>query len=90
MGVEPLGKPERRPVAPKIEMRGLPGRVDSGVGPPCAMGDRLIAGHGENRRFQRLLDRDAVLPPPPADERRAVIFENELEARHAAHCRRGR
>ena len=82
MGVQPLGEPERRPVAREIDMRDLPGRMDAGVGPPGAVRERPLAGHGEDRPFQRLLHRDAVRLPLPADERRAVIFEREFEARH--------
>ena len=65
-------------------MRDLPGRVDARVGPPGAMREGSLAGHGEDRFFQRLLHRDAVLLPLPADERSAVIFERELEAGHRA------
>ncbi len=47
------------------------------------MRGRARAGHGEDRALENLLDRKAVLLPLPADERRAVIFEGELKARHS-------
>ena len=93
MGVEPLHEPERRPVALEIDVRHLSGGVNASVGPPGTMRDGRLARHAENRLFQRLLDRDAVLLSLPADERRAVIFECELEARHSglrAMRRRGK
>ena len=80
-------------VALEIDVRHLSGGVNASVGPPGAMRDGRLARHAENRLFQRLLDRDAVLLSLPADERRAVIFECELEARHSglrAMRRRGK
>ena len=46
------------------------------------------------RMFEPLLNLDAVLLPLPADERSAVVFEREFEARHRSggvrkHQRRG-
>ena len=90
MRVEPLAEPEGLPVALKVDMRDLAQRMHAGVGAPRAMGGRALAGHGEEGALQRLLDRKAVLLPLPADERRAVIFEGELEARHAELWRRSR
>ena len=87
--VEPLAQAERRPVALKVDMRDLAQRVDAGVRPPRAVGGRVFARHGEEGALERLLDREAVLLPLPADERRAVIFEDQLKARHSASLRAG-
>ena len=80
--IEPLLKPEGRPVALEVDMSDLSQSMHARVGAPGAMRGRVLAGHGEDRSFQRLLDRKAVRLPLPADERAAVIFEDELEARH--------
>ena len=87
--VEALAKPERVPIALEVDMRDLAQSVHARVGAPGAMGGRALRGHGEERALQRLLDRKAVLLPLPADERRAVIFEDELEARHWSCLRAG-
>ena len=81
--VEPLAEPERVPVALKVDMRDLAPRMHAGVGAPGAMGGRARAGHREHGALQHLLNRKAVLLPLPADERRAVIFEDKLKARHS-------
>ena len=81
--VEPLAEPERRPVALKVDMRDLAQRMHAGVRAPGAMGGHARAGHREDGAFQSFLNREAVLLPLPADERRAVIFEDELKARHS-------
>ena len=86
--IEPLAEPERRPVALEIDMRDLAQSVDASVSAPRAMRDRTLSRHGEDRALQRLLDRKAVPLSLPADERRAVIFKRELEARHAELWRR--
>ena len=87
--VEPLAEPERIPVALKVDMRDLAQRMHAGVGAPRAMRGRALSRHGEERALERLLDRKAVLLPLPADERRAVIFERELVARHSGCLRAG-
>ena len=86
--IEAFAEPERRPVALKLDMRDLAQGVDASVRAPRAMRGRLLSRHGEDRALQRLLDRKAVPLPLPADERRAVIFKRELEARHAELWRR--
>ena len=88
--VEPFGEPERLPLAFKVDMGDLAQRMHAGVGASRAMGDRALGRHGEKRALQRFLNGKAVLLPLPADERRAVIFEDELEARHGAQYARGR
>ena len=88
--IEPLAEPERLPVALEIDMRDLAQRMHASVGAPRAMRDRTLAVMASDRALQRLLDRKAVPLPLPADERRAVIFERELKARHAALWRRSR
>ncbi len=83
-GVQALAEPKGRPVARKIDMRDLARRMDPRVGAPRSVRGRAIAGHGEDRALERLLHRDTVVLALPADEGRAVVFEDELETRHAA------
>jgi len=73
----------------EVDVGDLAQRMHAGVGASRAMDGRALAGHGEKRAFKRLLDRKAVLLPLPADERRAVIFEDELKARHSGCLRAG-
>ena len=87
--VETLAEAERLPCAFKVDMRDLAQRMHAGVGAPRAVGDRALGGHREQRVLERLLDRKAVLLPLPADEWRAVIFEDEPEARHPGCLRAG-
>ncbi len=87
--VQPLAETEWIPCALKVDMRDLAQRMHAGVGAPGAMGGRALARHGEKRVLQRLLDRKAILLALPADERRAVIFEGELETRHRRSIRAG-
>ena len=85
--VEPLAEPERLPVALEVDMRDLAQRMDARVGAPRAVGDRALSRHGEQGVLQRLLNRKPVLLPLPADERRAVVFDGELIARHSGCLR---
>ena len=82
MGVEPFGEAPGRPVADEIEMGDLSQRVHARVGASGSMRDDALAGNGEDRVLQDLLDRNAVFLALPAGERRSVIFEGELEAGH--------
>jgi hypothetical protein len=50
------------------------------VGAPGAAGNRLVAGESLDRLGETPLYRGAVLLNLPADEGRAVIFEDELVA----------
>ena len=68
--VEPLAKAKRGPVALKVDMRDLPARMHAGVRAPRAMSGHARAGHREQGALQNLLNREAVLLPLPADERR--------------------
>jgi hypothetical protein len=71
-------------------MHDLAQRMHAGIG--AAGGDALhgLAAEFVDRLLQRLLHRRAVLLPLPADEGAAVIFEDELVARHAASSGSGR
>ncbi len=88
--VDPFAQAERLPVALEIDMRDLAQSMDARVRPSRAVGGRALSRHGEQGALERLLDRKPVRLPLPADERRAVIFENKLEARHSAFDRRNR
>ena len=81
--VEPLAKTKRRPVTLKVDMRNLPPRMHAGVRAPGAVSGHACAVHREQSALQNLLHRKAVLLPLPADERRAVIFEDKLKTRHS-------
>ena len=73
--VEPFAEPKWGPVALKVDMRDLTQRMHACVRAPRAMGRHARAGHRDERAFQSFLNREAVLLPLPADERRPVIFE---------------
>ena len=81
--IEPLAQAERVPVALKVDMRDLAQRMHASVRAPRAMSGYARAGHRSEGALQNFLDREAVLLPLPADERRPVIFEREFIARHA-------
>jgi hypothetical protein len=76
------------PIPGEIEMRHLVGRVDAGIGAPGAMHPHRLAGEALDRLLDRLLHRAAVQLPLPARKGRAVIFDDELVARHAQGSRR--
>src|SRR6185312_7218977 len=53
-----------------------------GIGPPRAMHPELLAAEALGRDLQNLLHRKPVGLALPADKAGAVIFKNELVARH--------
>ncbi len=57
--------------------------MHAGIGAAGSVHAGALAAKGEERVFQRFLDRDAVRLPLPANERAAVVFESEFVARHA-------
>ena len=63
-------------------MGDLTERMHAGVGPPRPARDCVLAGEGLDRLGEAPLHRGAVLLHLPADEGRAVIFEDELVAGH--------
>ncbi len=72
--VKPLAQPERGPVALDVDMRDLTQRMDARVRAPRAMSGHARTGHRIERALQNFLNRQAVVLPLPADERRPVIF----------------
>jgi hypothetical protein len=78
MGVDRLAQPATLPGPREIDMRDLAGRVDARIRAAGAMRDDRRAG----QRQHRPLDGRAVGLSLPADERRAVIFDRQLVARH--------
>src|ERR1700722_14765457 len=81
--VEPFAEPERSPVALKIDMRDLAPRMHASVCAPRAVGGHALSRHREEGALQSFLNREPVFLPLPADERRPVIFEDELKTRHS-------
>ena len=63
-------------------MRDLAQRMHAGIGAPRPARHRVLAGEGLDGLREAALHRGAVLLHLPADEGRAVIFENELVAGH--------
>ena len=63
-------------------MRNLAERMHAGIGAAGATWDGLLAGERFDGVGEAPLHRGAVLLHLPADEGRAVIFEDELVAGH--------
>ena len=82
LGVEGIVHFLRRPVLAEIDMRDLAKRMHAGIGSPGPARDRLFTGEGLDGLGETPLHRRTVLLHLPADEGRAVIFENELVAGH--------
>ena len=72
----------------KVEMRNLAERVDAGVGAAGALHGGFLAAERLDRLGQRALHRRRVVLPLPAGERRAVVFDGDLVARHGVRDRR--
>ncbi len=83
MVVHRLGQPEGLPVAAEVGMRHLAQRVHAGIGAARA-GHRRRLAEPRQRRLERRLHRRPGRLPLPADERPAMVFERQLEARHGA------
>src|SRR5438270_1854710 len=82
MGVETVAKPPRHEMLVHIAMRDLCQCVHACVSPAGAVNTDLLAADRLDRLFQRALNRRAVFLNLPAAERRAVIFDRQLVARH--------
>ena len=80
--IQALAQPVRGQRLGDIDVRRHPERVHPGIGPPGAMDRDGFAGHLADRLLERLLDGIAQRLPLPADERPAVIFQDQLPARH--------
>src|SRR4051794_18918544 len=63
-------------------MPDLTARVHAGIGAPRGMHDALLAGGALDRGLDRLLHRQPICLALPADEPRAVIFDDDLVAKH--------
>ena len=70
------------PILGKIDVGDLAERVHAGIGAAGALQRDALAGKRCDRFGDHALHRDAVVLHLPADERRAVIFDGELVARH--------
>src|ERR1700733_15251586 len=81
--VDSLAKAERIPVPVEVDMRDLTQSMHAGGGAPRPMSGHASAGHRNERALQNILNRKAVLLSLPADERRPVVFDRKLKARHA-------
>ncbi len=66
-------------------MHHLARRVHAGIGAAGALHARAFAAEAGERLLQRLLHGAPRLLPLPADIGAAVIFDNELVARHGDH-----
>ena len=75
MRVERIAHGVGVPVLGEIDMRDLAERMDAGIGAARAADGDLLAGEAPDGRLERALDRRAVGLDLPADERRAVIFD---------------
>ena len=70
------------PVQREIDVRHLPGRMDTGIGAP-GPGDLGRGAFDLRRRvFKRALDSGDARQPHPALVRAAMVFDQELVARH--------
>ena len=72
----------RRHRALEIEMGDLAQGMDTRIGTTGALDRDAFAAHGEDRLFEKGLDRGAVGLALPADEWAAIVFDDELVARH--------
>src|SRR4051794_2660012 len=66
----------------KIEMRHLSQCMDARIGAARALHHHLLAAERLDRRHDGALHRQVFLLQLPADERRAVVFDDDLVARH--------
>src|SRR5581483_5504904 len=71
-----------RPLPREVDMRDLAEGMDAGIGTTGAVERDGLAGEGGGRRLQRALHGRLAVLPLPAGERRAVIFQRQLVARH--------
>src|SRR5437763_682174 len=74
----------RIPVALEIEMSALALGMDAGIRASGAMDGRTFAAEGAGRRLDRRLHAWAIGLRLPADERPAIIFDDEAIARHGS------
>src|SRR5215472_15505802 len=74
----------RRYRSRQIEMRGLAERMHTGVGAPGTVQRDLLTAEPGDRRFERLLHRQAIRLALPADETGAVILDRQLVAGHGS------
>ena len=72
----------RPPLLVQIHMHDLMGGMNAGIGAPGAMDPHGRAGEARDRILDRLLHGETVGLMLPAGEGRAVIFDDELVARH--------
>src|ERR1700678_756533 len=84
MRIQAVAKSSGHKMLGNIAMRDLRQRVHAGVGAARAMNANMLAANRLDRGFQRALHGSAIVLELPAAERRAVIFDDELVARHAA------
>src|ERR1700722_7350021 len=70
------------PLPGEIDMGDLAERVYAGISASGAGNHSTLAGKGGYSVGKNALHRNAVVLHLPADERRAVIFDGELVARH--------
>jgi hypothetical protein len=82
MGIDGVADGVGLPGPGKIEMGDLTHGVHARIGAPGPLHMDMLAAERGYRRLQHALDRHAVVLHLPADERRAVIFDQELVARH--------
>src|SRR5690606_1511626 len=73
----------------EIDMRDLTQRMDAGIGAAGGMNLQRGAAKTFDAGFDDMLHGEAVRLRLPADERRAVIFDGELVARHQARLSPG-
>jgi len=83
--VEIQGVPHRviRVSTFKIDMNGLPQRMNTGIGPPGGVQRDGFATEPVHGPFQTLLYRPSIGLPLPAVKRRAIVFDDQLVAGHA-------
>ena len=84
MGVERIAHRVGIELAGEIDMRDLTQRMHAGIGAPGALHVHLLAAERRDRRGERPLHRRTVCLYLPADERSAVILDQEFVARHLA------
>src|SRR5215831_2107320 len=88
MGINGVADRVGFPGLGEIDVSDLPERVYACIGAPGALYVNVLATERRYRLGEDALDRHAVVLHLPADERAAIIFDQELVARHCGRLSR--